>query len=166
MPRLEIALPQVSPKRLITKASRSAKVFSYARAGYMNFALPRLRRSTSLTADRIEQLHKGIDVLDRNGNAVHVVPDDTIAKLNASLVQMLELERSLLGFPGPGRRRDVGEDTTGTRKPMIDVTATMPRDPSPSDLVAGQDGQAGQATPSQDLSVLGVDSGPGVASNG
>lgn len=71
---------------------------------------------------RLVELHKGVDVIVGHGEKAQVirtVPCETIAKLNSSLVSLIECERSLLGFPSPGRRRDEGGVIGDTRKPKV-----------------------------------------------
>lgn len=146
MPRLESVAPNLSGKSLLRKASQSASVFGFAKAGFYRAALPKVRRAMSLADRRIRAMHK-----------LDPVPDDTICRMNASLIALVECERSLLGFPLPGRRKDESGVLDG-RKPTIDVTPPAYLAPN------GQEGgQAGQdVAPSQDLSALDVDS----ASNG
>lgn len=113
MAKLECGIPNVTSKSLLRKASQSASIFSFLRAGFYRFALPKVQRVARLTHNRLVSIHNvSKNVMDEaeNGN---------IARLNASLIQLLEFERSLLGFPSPGRRSNESGKVGGRDVPAI-----------------------------------------------
>lgn len=109
MPSLENRVPANGRNTLARKASASAIVFTRERAGFYRHVLPKIARAIRATDERLQMLHAGVDVIAGKGEQqtiVRIVPDDAIARLNTSLIALVECERSLLGFPNPGRRRD------------------------------------------------------------
>lgn len=72
-----------------------------------------------MTSERLAECHKGVEMIVGQ-QVVKQVPYDMIARLNASLIQLIDCERQLLGFPSPGKRRDES-GIIDTSRPVIDT---------------------------------------------
>lgn len=159
MPSLEIAIPQTTQKSLMRKASQASLVWQREKAGFMRLALPKLSRAIRATDERLRELCAGVPVMLPGGAPLMredkkpylVKPDADIARLNASLCQLIELERSLLGFPSPGRRRDESAE-------IARVAGTAGRTTAP--IVELGEQQAEQAGPAAAAEPSAAEPGP------
>ena len=106
MPTLENTLPSASPKTLNRKMSRSALVWSARKAAFMGTVIPRLERAHKTLHERLQVLRAPVEKLDADGKTVLVHDDASLVRVVQAMLQTIEMERSLLGFPSPGRRRD------------------------------------------------------------
>lgn len=124
MPIIENVLPDVSPKSMNRRMSRSAVVFSLARAKYMGVVLPKVERAIRQLDQSLHELAEPIDVTIGRGEGQCVVKVKDYAqqaKTALALASLVDQQRSLLGFPSPGRRRNEGEDGSDARR-VVDVS--------------------------------------------
>ena len=106
MPTLENTVPVISANSLNRKASRSSVVWMARKAAFMGNAIPRLERAQKILHERLCALRNPVEMIAKDGCVVHVMNDDAIVKVVRGLIEVIEAERGLLGFPSPGRRRD------------------------------------------------------------
>lgn len=106
MPTLENTVPAIDVKSLNRKASRSAVVFSARKAAFIGNVIPKLERATKTLHERLCVLREPVERLDSKGNVILVNDDIALCKVVGAMLAAIEAERSLLGFPSPGKRKD------------------------------------------------------------
>lgn len=109
MPNLEHKVPELTHKSMNRRMSRSAMVFSIKRANFHGFALPKIDRHIRELSDSLTELSKSVDVVIGKGDnqqVVKVKDFNAQAKIANALISLVEQQRSLLGFPSPGKRKD------------------------------------------------------------
>lgn len=90
MPSLTLSGQEISPKRLQRATARSSKMVAFHSATFHGETLPRIRK-LALALWR--------DAMQTSG--------EERVKLAREFANLTELRRQLLGFPSPGKRRDV-----------------------------------------------------------
>lgn len=112
MPTLENVLPNCSPKSLNRRLNRSSQVFHLSKVKFMGSVLPKIQRAIRQLSDSLNELKDPVTVIvgkGENSQAVEVKDYNSQARIASTLATLIDHERSLLGFPGPGKRKDEPE---------------------------------------------------------